>query len=79
DSSVYTIEISVTDTSGPIEVKDSDGNTVASYTSDRSYGNLAVSSDAFQKGETYTVYQNGTELGSVTISDLISYVNYPVP
>lgn len=79
DSSVYTIEISVTDTSGPIEVKDSDGNTVASYTSDRSYGNLTVSSDAFQEGETYIVYQNGTELGSVTISDLISYVNYPVP
>lgn len=79
DSSVYTIEISVTDTSGPIEVKDSDGNTVASYTSDRFYGNLAVSSDAFQKGETYTVYQNGAELGSVTISDSISYVNYPVP
>ena len=79
DSSVYTIEIGVTDTSGRIEVKDSDGNTVASYTSDRSYGNLTVSSDAFQEGETYIVYQNGTELGSVTISDLISYVNYPVP
>ncbi|MGN1389565.1 MAG: carbohydrate-binding domain-containing protein [Bulleidia sp.] len=75
DSSVYTIEIGVTDTSGPIEVKDPDGNTVASYTSDRSYGILIVSSDAFLEGETYTVYQNGTELGLVTISDSISYVN----
>lgn len=75
DSSVYTIMIGVTDSSGPLEIRDSDGNTVAGYTSDRTYEILIASSEQFQEGKTYTVYQNGTELGSVTISEPISYVN----
>lgn len=71
-STIYSI---VTDASGSIEVKDSDGNTIASYTSDKSYQNLVISSESFKEGETYTIYEDGSEVQSVTISSIITDVS----
>ena len=74
-SSVYTIEVGITDTKGEIEVLDSDGNVILSYSSDRYYNDLVISSDLLEPGNTYVIQQNGNELGTVTISDSITYVN----
>ena len=74
-STVYTISIGVSDTTSAVTVKDASGNVITTYTSDKTYQNLVVSSDQFEKGQTYTVCQGDTVLGSVTIADAVSYVN----
>lgn len=75
DSTVYTISIGVNDTSGPIVIKDSSGNEILSYSSSKSYGSLVAVSDQLKQSETYSVYQNGTLLGTVTLDSAVSYVN----
>lgn len=73
DSSLYTLSIGTS--GGSITVKDSSGNEIASYSSAKSYGSLILTSESVKSGETYTVYEDGTETGSVTVSDKISSIN----
>ncbi len=51
-----------------ISITDSDGNEVISFTLDYSQSNIIVSCDGFEEGETYTVYSNGSESVSFTVS-----------
>lgn len=60
------------DASGKIELKDSEENTIATYESEKSYGNLVIASDQLVSGETYMVYQDGEEKESITISSTIT-------
>jgi hypothetical protein len=72
-SSAYTIDIGTS--SGAIQIKDSDGNVIGEYTSSKSYQVLSFTSSSLKAGSTYTIYENGTSIGTATISDAITYVN----
>ncbi len=51
-----------------LSVKDSAGDIVTEYTSLKVFQHASLSSAKFKEGETYTIYLNGTEYGSVTIT-----------
>lgn len=74
DSKAYTIVIGTG--GGTLSIQDDTGNEIMNYTSSKSYTLLSYTSDSLKKGSTYTIYENATVIGSVTISDTISYVNY---
>lgn len=66
-SSVYnaSIFLSATQSAGTkIEIRDKSGNTVVSHTSAKTFNHIAVGSESFKYGETYTIYLNGAEYGS---------------
>lgn len=73
-SEAYTIVIGTN--GGAVTIQDASGNTIASYTSDKSYSLLSITSDQINQGETYSIIEDGTSIGTVTIEDKISYVNY---
>lgn len=75
NSANASIIIGTTSTNPIIKITDESGNTIATYESLKSYQNLICSSDAFVKGNTYTVYENDTVLGEVTITDTNNYLN----
>lgn len=60
------------DASGTTEIKDSEGNTLVTYTSSKSYDNLVYSSDLLVTGETYTIYVDGVETSTITIESTIT-------
>ncbi|MBQ3445563.1 carbohydrate-binding domain-containing protein [Candidatus Saccharibacteria bacterium] len=69
------IYFSATQTAGTkIEIKDSAGNLVTSFTSAKLFNHMAVGSPDFKTGETYTIYINGTEYQSFTISTITTTV-----
>lgn len=72
-SQAYTIDIGTS--SGTITIKDASGNTIAEYTSTKSYQVLSYTSADLKSGSTYTIYENGSQLGSAAISDKTTYVN----
>lgn len=74
DSDAYTIVIGTN--GGTISIQDESGNEIMNYDSSKTYTLLSYTSESLKKGSTYTIYENGTETGSVTLSDKISYVNY---
>lgn len=51
-----------------LTVKDAAGNTILEHTSAKSFQHASLSSSNFQLGETYTIYLNGAEYTSVTLS-----------
>ena len=77
-NNAYVINVGITDSSGAIEVKTSDGTVIATYASDKSCTDLVIASDQLVKGKSYTIVQNGNEFGEVTISDPITYLNKTV-
>ena len=73
DSTQYTIAFQVTGNSGDkIELKDSSGNTVASFTSNMSYGMIGISNSNLKEGETYTIYVNGSSQGSQELTSVVT-------
>lgn len=60
------------DASGTTEIKDSEGNTLVTYTSSKSYDNLVYSSDLLITGETYTIYIDGVETSTITIESAVT-------
>ena len=47
-----------------IEIKDSNGNTIASFTTEKAYGGVVISSSKIEQGKTYTLYVNGNSKSS---------------
>lgn len=72
-SNAYTIDIGAS--SGTVTIKDASGNTIGEYTSPKSYQVLSFTSDQLKSGQTYTIYENGSQIGTAAISDKITYVN----
>lgn len=60
------------DASGTTEIKDSEGNTLVTYASSKTYENLVYSSSELVTGETYTIYIDGEESTTVTIESTIT-------
>ena len=61
--------------SGKITICDSSGKTVGEYESSRTFSSLVFSSEELVRGETYTVYEDGKEIGSAEITDTVTYIN----
>ena len=55
----------------PLEVKDSAGKTVVSFTPQKSYSSFVVSAPGIKEGETYTFYIDGAEVGSIEMTSLL--------
>ena len=71
DSSQKSLMINVTAAAGStVEVKDSSGTTVATFTPTRQTGSLVVSNESIKEGETYTVYVDGTQSGTTDTSQV---------
>lgn len=58
--------------SDEVVLKNSSGNTIVSFTAQKSYGAILISNANLQKGETYTLYVNGTSAGSITVSSVVN-------
>lgn len=56
--------------SGEVVLKDSDGNTIASFTPTREYNSVVVSTPSVKKGSTYTLSMAGTET-TIEMTDII--------
>ena len=61
--------------SGRITISDSSGETVGEYESSKAFSSLIFSSEELAEGETYTVYEDGKEIGSAKITDTVTYIN----
>ena len=55
-------------------IKDSKGNQIVAYEPSKTFQAVAYSGEALKTGETYTAYNNDTEIGNVTISRSVSYI-----
>ena len=73
DSSQYSIAFGITGKVGDtIELKDSNGNTIVSFTAKKAYGMICISDSSLIKGKTYTLYVNGTSVGSQELSSIVT-------
>ena len=55
-----------------IEILDSDGNIIESFTADKSYSAILISNDKIKNGENYTLNVNGTEKSSIEVTSVVS-------
>lgn len=72
-STAYTIMMNTS--GGLIEIKDSSGNVIFTYESTRSYNNLVIASESLKQNETYTIYEDGEEIETVTITEQITNIS----
>ena len=57
-----------------ITIKNSAGKTIMKHTATKSFNHLAAGTAEFELGETYTIYLNGTEYQSFTISNITTTI-----
>ena len=55
-----------------VEVKDSAGNTVESFTTEKAYNAILISNSKLTSGETYTLYVNGSEVSSQELTSVVT-------
>lgn len=55
-----------------IVLKDTDGNTIVSFTTESSYQAITIASENIKNNETYTLYINGNENSSQTVSSIVT-------
>lgn len=73
-STQYSLTFSVSSgKSGDVIVlKDSSGNEIATTTTQNSYQGIIISNSSIKNGETYTLYVNGINVGSLTASSTVT-------
>ncbi|MBQ9017932.1 carbohydrate-binding domain-containing protein [Candidatus Saccharibacteria bacterium] len=72
NASIYFTSVQAAGTT--IEIKNSAGNTIIEHTSAKTFNHMAVGTPDFKSGETYTVYVNGEQYQSFTISAITTTV-----
>ena len=55
-----------------IVLKDSNGNEIVSFTAEKTYGAVLISSSKITNGETYTLWVNGTNGGELTVNSTVT-------
>ncbi len=55
-----------------VVIKDESGNIVAEFTTENSYSAILISNDKLEKGKTYTLYVNDTEIGSQELTNIVT-------
>lgn len=72
-STQYSICYATSGKSGDnIVLKDSNGNEIESFEAKKNYGTVTVSSANLKKGETYTLYVNGTSVGTQELTSIVT-------
>lgn len=72
-STQYTVAYAYSGKSGDnLILKDSSGKEIANITTTKSYGGILFSNSQIQKGETYTLYANGTSVENLNVTDIIT-------
>ncbi|MBR3133291.1 MAG: carbohydrate-binding domain-containing protein [Clostridia bacterium] len=72
-SSQYSICFGVTGKSGDkLVLKDSNGNEIASTEATKAYGAIVISSSDLKQGETYSLFVNGSESSSQTLTSIVT-------
>ena len=75
DSALITVSLTESLAQGNVvTLKDSGGNEIISYTVNKTAGNITFTSDKLVTGEALTVLVDGTEKGTVTLSEKVSYI-----
>ena len=73
NSTQYCLTFAVSGSSGDkVVLKDSNGNEIASFETVKAYGAITISNSKIEKGETYTLYVNGTAAGNLTANSNIT-------
>lgn len=77
-STQYSIAFTVTGKVGDkVELKDSNGNVIESFTAKRAYGMVCISTEALMKGKIYELYINGEGVASQELTSTVtSNVNF---
>lgn len=76
-SGIYNASIyfSATQATGTvIEIKDASNETILSHTAAKAFNHIAVGTESFKLGSTYTIYLNGEKYNSFTISNVVTTV-----
>ncbi|MBQ8985259.1 carbohydrate-binding domain-containing protein [Candidatus Saccharibacteria bacterium] len=76
-SSVYNISVYFTSALAKgttVEIRDSNGKTILSHVSAKTFNHLSAGTEEFKKGETYNIYVNDSLYDSFTISDITTVV-----
>lgn len=76
-SSIYNVSVFFTSTLPKdtlVEIKNSDGETIISHTSAKSFSHLAAGSPKFKNGETYIIYVDNVKYDQFTISEIVTTV-----
>ena len=72
-SKQYSICFGAAGSSGDsIVLKDSNGNEIVSFKTEKNYSAVTISSSSLKQGETYTLYVNGTSAGSQEITSIVT-------
>ena len=73
---VLALAFSTQSAGSTIDIKDSSGNTIMSYTSKKAFTSIVYSSKDLTKGSSYDVYINNNKLTTMTVSNIVtSYGN----
>lgn len=75
ESALNTISLTQSVSAGStVSVKDSSGAEIISFTTTKTAANITFTTDKIVTGEAYTLYVDGAEAGSVTVSGTLSYI-----
>lgn len=73
NSTQYSLVFQTSGNSGDeVVLKDSSGNTVKSFKAEKSYSMIIISNANIEKGKTYSLYVNGTNIGNLEVSNTVT-------
>lgn len=58
--------------SGYIEINGGTGKEISSFKTEKAYGIITISNANIEKGETYSLYVNGTNVGNLEVNSIIT-------
>ncbi len=73
NSTQYILTYQASGNSGDeISLKDSSGKEITSFKTEKSYGVITISNENITKGDSYTLYVNGTSVGSLEVNNIVT-------
>lgn len=73
NSTQYILAYQASGNSGDeISLKDSSGREITSFKTEKSYGVITISNENITKGNSYTLYVNGTSVGSLEVNNIVT-------
>lgn len=73
NSTQYALTFQASGNSGDeIALKDSSGNEITSFKAEKVYSGITISNAKLEKGKSYTLYVNGSSIGTLEVTDIVS-------
>lgn len=77
NSTQYSLTFQISGKSGDkIILKNSSGTEIATFEAEKTYGAITISNASISKGDTYTLYVNGTSVGSLEANNIVTSNSY---